>query len=334
MGQKHASRPASSGLLLVDKPGGLTSHDAVARVRRIFGQREVGHTGTLDPMATGLLVLTLGRATRLARFVEATEKEYVGIVRLGRATTTFDAEGETTAEAPVTGIDEAAVRAALASLTGRIAQAVPAYSAVKVDGQRLYARARNGETFDTPVRQVDILELELTGLALPDLTIRARVSKGTYIRSLAVQIGDALGVPAHLAMLRRTRVGAHAVETAKSLEALEGRASELVSLETALPELPGIDLDAARTLDVRHGRPLPVDVLDALDPERRRALHAEDPLRLSSPSGDLLAIGLLEHEGSELAALPRGARAVRYACVLSADDSRVERSLDTLNHRA
>lgn len=317
MASKLARRPAASGVLLVDKPGGMTSHDVVARVRRIFGQREVGHTGTLDPMATGLLVLTLGRATRLARFIEATEKVYSGTVRLGRATTTFDAEGETTTEVSVdvvAALDEARIRGALAALTGSIHQAVPAFSAVRVDGERLYARARRGETFETPVRAVDIHALELVRLALPDLELEARVSKGTYIRSLAVQIGDALGVPAHLAALRRTRVGSHRVEAAHALDALRGDPTELVAPAEALGELARIVLDAERARDVTFGRPLPVEVLGDLELGGRRA---GEPLRLVDPSGELLAIGLFEHDGDVLAAAPQGSRAVRYACVLT-----------------
>ncbi|MCK6547125.1 tRNA pseudouridine(55) synthase TruB [Myxococcota bacterium] len=317
MTPKLARKPAASGVLLVDKPAGITSHDVVGRVRRIFGQREVGHTGTLDPMATGLLVLTLGRATRLARFIEATEKVYTGTVRLGRATTTYDAEGDTTAEVGpevVAAIDTPRIRAALASLTGSIQQTVPAFSAVKVDGERLYAKARRGEAVDAPVREVDIHALELLRFAPPDVDVEARVSKGTYIRSLAVQIGDALGVPAHLAALRRTRVGSHRVEDARTLDALTGDPSELVAPADALGELARIVLDAERARDVTFGRPLPIEALRGLELGGRRA---GDPLRLVDGRGELLAIGLFEHDGDVLATAPRGSRAVRYACVLT-----------------
>lgn len=296
-----------SGLLLVDKPAGVTSHDVVGKVRRIFGQREVGHTGTLDPFATGLLVLALGRATRIARFVEAEDKRYLGTVRLGRATTTFDLEGDTTAEAEVPLIERPVIERTLASLTGTIAQRAPAFSAIKVGGERLYAKARRGEEVEAPVRQVTIHELRLLELALPDLSIETRVSKGTYIRSLAVQIGEGLGLPAHLTVLRRTAVGAHRVESARTIEQLEGRAEELVPLEAALPHLPAIRCDAQLAKDVRHGRPLSAE---AIAGRVDGILSDGAELRLLSENGEVLGIGVFSS----------GKRAVSYACVLTPQD--------------
>jgi tRNA pseudouridine55 synthase len=293
--------------LLVDKPAGVTSHDVVGKVRRIFGQREVGHTGTLDPFATGLLVLALGRATRIARFVEAEEKRYTGTVRLGRATTTYDLEGDVTGEKEVGLIERSVIDRALTSLTGTIQQKAPAFSAIKVDGERLYAKARRGEEVDAPVRTVTIHQLSLVEMALPDLVIETRVSKGTYIRSLAVQLGEALGLPAHLVALRRTAVGAHLVSAAKTIEQLEGRAEELVPIEAALPQLSAIRCDEKLAKDVRHGRPL---LADAIQGRVEGALSDGAELRLVDENGSVLGIGVFS----------AGKRAVSYACVLTPPD--------------
>jgi tRNA pseudouridine55 synthase len=307
-------REAATGVLLVDKPQGLTSHDVVGRVRRIFGQREVGHTGTLDPMATGLLILALGRATRIARFIESQAKRYTGTVRLGRATTTFDAEGDTTATAELGLIERSAIDRALASLTGEIEQRPPAFSAIKVGGERLYAKARRGEEVEAPVRTISIHALALLEVALPDLVIDVRCSKGTYIRSLAVQIGDALGVPAHLAALRRTEIGSHRVETAKSLDALAGDPSELIPIEAALLELPALHLDGPLTADVRHGRPLKAGAVRARVHDR---FSAGAELRLVAEGGEVLAVGIAELGSGELQVAEDQKRAVSYACVLT-----------------
>jgi tRNA pseudouridine55 synthase len=289
-----ARRPALSGVLLVDKPKGMTSHGAVASIRRVFGQREVGHTGTLDPMATGLLVLTLGRATRIARFIEATDKVYIGTVTLGRSTTTFDAEGETTGTKPVEEVDDARVRSALSSLIGTRTQKVPPYSAVKVGGERLYSKARRNEEFDAPEREVTIHQLELVKLEHPSVTIRAHVSKGTYIRSLAVELGDALGTAAHLSMLRRTDVGSHSVDQAHPLPEIRGEPGELMSMAEALRHLPVVRVRGSLADDVRHGRRIPA-------PEAQR--DGETVVILGS-DGEVWAVGVC-----------RGER-IAYACVL------------------
>jgi tRNA pseudouridine55 synthase len=288
-----ARRPALCGVLLVDKPTGMTSHGAVDRVRRIFGQREVGHTGTLDPMATGLLVMTLGRATRIARFIEATDKSYLGTVTLGRSTTTFDVEGETTEERSIASVDEERVRTALRTLLGTRMQRVPTFSAVKVDGERLYSKARRREAIEAPEREVTIHELELCALALPDVAIRARVSKGTYIRSLAVELGWALDVPAHLSALRRTHVGPHCVERARPLEALAGDASEAIGMAEALAHLPAIAVEGSAAEDVRHGRPLPAG-----------GRRVGETVVILGPDREVWAMGIV------------GDERISYACVL------------------
>jgi tRNA pseudouridine55 synthase len=310
----HAHKPPLSGVLLVDKPQGMTSHDVVARVRRIFGQREVGHTGTLDPMATGLLVLTLGKATRIGRFIEAEDKVYIGTVTLGRATTTFDAEGETTTTGSIEGIDHAKVEVALRSLEGTRLQKVPSFSAVKVAGERLYQRARRGEAVDAPEREVTIHALSMRSIALPNVEIEARVSKGTYIRSLAVEIGDALSVPAHLSALRRTRVGPHAIAGARPLDALEGQGDELLAMEKALVHLPSLRLDPSRAEDVFHGRILLAGGLSDRAPST--PVERGAPILLLSPSGTVLAVGEAAISSTEWAHAAPKDRAITYACVL------------------
>lgn len=300
--------PAYSGLLLVDKPSGVTSHDVVRDVRRALGQQAVGHTGTLDPMATGLLVIALGRATRLARFIEATDKTYVGTVFLGRATTTYDAEGETTDEASIEGIDATRIAAAASTLLGTIKQQVPAYSAIKVDGERLYKKARRGEAVDTPIREVVIHELDITRCALPEVEIRARVSKGTYIRTLAVQLGAALGVPAYLPALRRTAVGSHRVDEAMLPTAIDP--DRIVPVRHAVDHLAAIRLDAATIIDVGHGRVLDADRLVALGAP---PISVGQNVRLIDETGEIVAVAkaVRTMEGAAT-----GEGVLEYACVL------------------
>lgn len=309
-GPKPPRRTAQTGILLVDKPAGITSHDAVSAVRRAFGQREVGHAGTLDPAATGLLVIALGDATRLLRFVESAEKAYQGTVRLGRSTTTWDAEGETTAEAEVPAeLALEALARAVAGLTGTIEQSVPAYSAIKVQGERLYAKARRGEVVEAPRRTVTVSQLELTRIAPPELELSAVVSKGTYVRALAVDLGAALGLPAHLSALRRTRIGPFEVGAAHALDALRGAPEELLPADAAVAHLGAIQLDAAAVRDVSHGRPLGVRVVDE---GAATGFGAGDALRLVGPDGALVAIAEAKVGRRELGATPP----LSYACVL------------------
>jgi tRNA pseudouridine55 synthase len=298
------------GLLLIDKPTGVTSHDVVQKLRRRLGQREIGHTGTLDPMASGLLVIALGRATRLARFVEATDKRYRGTVRLGAATNTFDADGEIVETAPIPAGIEAQIVPALNGLTGRIAQTVPAFSAVKVGGERLYARARRGEAVEAPTRTITIHTLEATRIALPDIDLDLRCSKGTYVRSLAVQIGAALGLPAHLVALRRTEVGSHGLDRAIAAEAVDPDALPLVSPLDAVAQLPSLALDEVAARDVSFGRILSADTVRRL---AGGAAPGPGPTRLVGPDGALWAVAELP-EG--LAEAAPDAAGLGYACVL------------------
>src|SRR5215218_7499090 len=208
-----ASQPIS-GLAIVDKPAGWTSHQVVGRMRRLAGTRKIGHAGTLDPMATGLLVLGVNSATRLLHYLVGLDKEYLATVRLGWATTTDDAEGEPLPAAPaaaVTAVSEAAVRTAMAPLTGEIEQVPSAVSAVKVAGKRAYQRVREGETVELAARRVTVSAFELlelrTGEGWLDLDVRVECSSGTYVRALARDLGVALGTGGHLTALRRTRIG-------------------------------------------------------------------------------------------------------------------------------
>jgi len=244
---------------LVAKPGGPdgpTSHDVVDTVRRAVGTDRVGHLGTLDPFAAGLLVIVVGRATRLAPFTAGWDKAYDGVIRLGTTTTTDDPTGATVATSEAwRGVDRARVEEVLAGFRGAYDQRPPAYSAVKVAGERAYRRARRGEGVVLRPRRVEVTELELERFAPPDLGFRARVSGGTYLRSLARDVGEALGCGAHLATLTRTRVGPFRLADAVAPDGLTAHAlrdpAELVR------DLPARALDDAGRAAVIHGRPVP-----------------------------------------------------------------------------
>lgn len=242
--------------MLVDKPSGPTSHDVVARVRRIFGVRSVGHTGTLDPFATGLLVLLLGRATRLARFVEAAPKTYRAVARLGVRTETDDRTGARLGEPADPGaLTEAEVGAALAGLAGTHRQRPPAYSAKHVAGERSYRLARRGRAVELAEVPVTVHRIELLEWRPPDLTFRAVVGPGTYLRALGRDLGEALGVGGHLTELRREAIGRLSVDEAVPLDRLAAD-TPLVPLRRVLADLPAVALDAAERAAVRHGRPV------------------------------------------------------------------------------
>ncbi|GAB2753219.1 tRNA pseudouridine(55) synthase TruB [Nocardioides salsibiostraticola] len=256
-----------SGLVIVDKSGGMTSHDVVSRVRRLAGTRKVGHAGTLDPMATGVLVLGVNRATRLLGHLMLTEKGYAATVRLGTTTTTDDAEGETIAEATpelILGIDEAHLRARFAELVGDIEQKPTAVSAIKVDGKRAYQRVRDGEEVDLPARAVTIHSLEVgevrRSAGAVDVDIVVRCSSGTYIRAIARDVGAALGVGGHLSALRRTAVGAFDLASAATLEQLGDEFVMTPLRVAARSTFTSADLDEAQAADVRFGRALGLDL--------------------------------------------------------------------------
>jgi tRNA pseudouridine55 synthase len=241
----------------VDKPAGPTSHDVVARARRIFRIRAVGHTGTLDPFASGLLVLLLGRATRLARFVEAGDKTYRAVARLGIRTDTDDRTGAPVGEAvDPSGLDAADVEAAVKALAGARLQRPPAFSAKRVAGERSYRLARRGRAVALAEVPVTVHRIELLEWRAPHAAFRATVSAGTYLRALARDLGDALRVGGHLVELRREAVGRLRVEDAVPLERLAPD-TPLLPVRAVLGELPAVVLDDAERAAVRHGRALP-----------------------------------------------------------------------------
>ncbi|HKJ93314.1 MAG TPA: tRNA pseudouridine(55) synthase TruB [Longimicrobiales bacterium] len=244
------------GLLPVDKPEGPTSHDIVARARRATGVRRIGHTGTLDPFASGLLLLCIGPATRLAEYLHPLPKTYVGVARLGQATDTDDRTGDVVGRSEAwRELDETAVRAAFTDQQGERMQVPPAYSAKKVDGQRLYRRARRGETVVAEAAPVEIHRLVVRRLALPDVEFEVECSTGTYIRAIARDAGAQLGVGAHLTELRRTRIGPFDAASALDPERLDREhvLQALVPPLAALAHVPRVDVDGDDARRIRNG---------------------------------------------------------------------------------
>ncbi|KAB1657296.1 tRNA pseudouridine(55) synthase TruB [Pseudoclavibacter chungangensis] len=287
MTRRESSGP--HGILLLDKPNGPTSHDLVARTRRALGTRKVGHAGTLDPMATGLLVLGVGDATRLLTYFVGADKEYLATVRLGVSTNTEDAEGEITARAEPgaiarLGTDE--IDATIASLTGRIRQVPSAVSAIKVDGVRAYKRVRDGEQVELDAREVDITEFVRTGSprradgeeSAVDVDVRVACSSGTYVRALARDLGDALGVGAHLVALRRTRVGAFRVDEASDVERTDLVDALLAPAAAALRRFERLDADERDAADLRNGRVIARGSTGSGDEPLRAAIDATGAL--------------------------------------------------------
>ena len=284
-------------MALVAKPGGPhgpTSHDVVDTVRRALATRRVGHLGTLDPSAAGLLVLVVGRATRLAPFASAWRKAYEGVIRLGTTTASDDATGEVlaTSEAWRT-LDRRRVEEALAAFRGAYEQRPPAYSAVKVQGERSYRRARRGETVTLAPRRVHVAELELVRFEPPDVAFRATVSGGTYLRSLARDVGAALGCGAHLAILTRTAVGPFRLADAVAADVVT--AGDLRDSGELVAELPRRDLDRGERDAVLHGRPVPAG--NGTRETGHVALFAEGKLvAVAQVVGDLLKARLVVAE--------------------------------------
>jgi len=254
----------AAGLVVVDKPAGMTSHDVVARVRRLAGTRKVGHAGTLDPMATGVLLLGVNKATRLLGHLMLTEKSYDATIRLGATTSTDDAEGEMQATASVELLTEDDVRSAAGAFVGLIEQVPSAVSAIKVDGQRAYKRVRAGEEVTLPARPVTIHQLLVTEVrpadGCLDVDVSVRCSSGTYIRAIARDLGAALGVGGHLTRLRRTAVGPFGLADAHTLDELAESFALLDISEVARRCFPTHSLDDAQSRDVGYGRTLAVDL--------------------------------------------------------------------------
>jgi tRNA pseudouridine55 synthase len=256
-------RRAPDFVLPVDKPEGPTSHDVVQVVRRSTGQRRAGHTGTLDPFASGLLLVCVGRATRLVEYLTGLDKTYEAIARLGQTTDTLDREGQLLEErAGWADLDEASVVRALERFSGAQSQIPPAFSAKKVGGEAAHRKARRGERVGLAPIQVTIHEIELTSFDLPHVGLRVRCSSGTYVRALARDVGEALGVGGHLVALRRTRVGGFDVAQAIGMEALaEPTAVEAAAVAPldALAHLPRVVADDRRAAKLIHGQPVPLD---------------------------------------------------------------------------
>ncbi|WP_024444052.1 MULTISPECIES: tRNA pseudouridine(55) synthase TruB [unclassified Mycobacterium] len=255
------STPPPAGLVIVDKPAGMTSHDVVSRCRRFFGTRKVGHAGTLDPMATGVLVIGIERATKILGLLTASQKSYAATIRLGQTTSTEDAEGEVLETISAGHITDSQIAAAIAGLRGDIAQVPSAVSAIKVAGKRSYQLVREGRAVELPARPVRIERFELLALrrheALVDLDVEVDCSAGTYIRALARDVGSELGVGGHLTALRRTRAGSFGLDQARTLDELGESPRLSYSLDDAcLQTFPRRDLSVDEALDVSHGRPL------------------------------------------------------------------------------
>jgi tRNA pseudouridine55 synthase len=276
-----------SGVVIVDKPAGLTSHDVVARIRRLAGTRKVGHAGTLDPMATGVLVVGINRATRLLGYLSATNKAYDATIRLGLATITDDSEGDPVGGSTTHGVTETQVRDALAGFVGSIEQRPSAVSAIKIDGKRAHQRVREGEEVVLQARAVTIHELQVHqirreadsgGGEVLDVDVSVACSSGTYIRAIARDLGELLSVGGHLTALRRTSVGAFGLAQASTLEELAEDFSVLPIEGVARASFTAHDLDSSAAADVRVGRRLDF------------TLEPGAPVAMFAPDGEFLAL--------------------------------------------
>ncbi len=278
------------GLIVVDKPGGMTSHDVVARVRRLARTRRVGHGGTLDPMATGVLIIGVNRATRLLTYVIGTRKRYLGTIRLGQTTITDDAEGDVTATVDASAVTDEEIRAGLAAQTGEIDQVPSLVSAIKIKGERAYKRVRDGEAVELAARRITVYALGVLAVrrssSFVDVDVDVSCSSGTYIRAIARDLGAGLGVGGHLTALRRTAVGGFPLAEAVTLDELEQRAPDVVSL--------GLAEAARRAFPVRHATADEAKVLSHGGP--LAAVGIAGPYAVLGPAGDLLAV-VSEREG-------------------------------------
>jgi tRNA pseudouridine55 synthase len=274
----------TDGLIVVDKPGGMTSHDVVSRIRRLARTRRVGHGGTLDPMATGVLIIGVNRATRLLTYVIGSSKSYLATIRLGESTLTDDAEGDILTRVPAGAVTDDAIRAGLAARTGVISQVPSAVSAIKVNGERAYKRVRDGETVELAARTVTVSRLDILGIRrtgdVIDVDVDVTCSSGTYIRAIARDLGTALGVGGHLTALRRTAVGALTLADAATLPELEQRAPDVIGLSLAAAARQAFAQRTATEQEARvlsHGGPLePVGIAG--------------PYAVFDTAGDVLAI--------------------------------------------
>ena len=291
------------GIVNVSKPAGWTSHDVVVKIRGLLKGPKVGHAGTLDPAATGVLPILVGRGTRIAEYLLEWDKEYRAVLRLGQTTDTQDATGTVLATRVIDGLTEEQIRAAAAPFRGKITQVPPMYSAVKVAGVPLYKSARAGKTVERSSRTVEIHELDVLGIAGSDVRLRVRCSKGTYVRTLCADIGEALGVGGHLLSLERTRVGPLTVERALTVDEIGARilagglADDVLPLDAALDMLPAVVVDERTAERVRHGAAIPAGA------GRWVAAHhgTATMVRVKGADGQLLAVGKVSAglEGSD-----------------------------------
>lgn len=294
MARGPRQRTAPDTVVVVDKPPGMTSHDVVGRVRRLVGSRRVGHAGTLDPMATGVLVLGVERATRLLTYVVPGEKAYDATIRLGVGTVSDDAEGAVTAERDASGVSDDAVTAGVRALTGELDQVPSAVSAIKVDGVRAYRTVREGGTVDLAARRITVSAFEVHDIrragATVDVDVSVVCSAGTYVRALARDLGAALGVGGHLTALRRTRVGPFDLAQARTLAQLEADAARgpigHPLVDAVRQQLGLVAVDEATTERVRHGAVVPAPGVD----------HGREPVGVVDPGGTLLALARRDGE--------------------------------------
>ena len=300
MNEPHSSLSLQDGVLNVRKEAGWTSHDVVARLRVKLRKGKVGHAGTLDPEATGVLPLLLGRATRIAEYLLEWDKTYLAGLRLGESTDTQDATGTVLRQSSTDCVTEAHVKEAVTAFEGRIRQVPPMYSAIKVGGMPLYKAARAGREVERQSREVTVYRLDIIGMRLPDVMLRVTCSKGTYIRTLCSDIGDQLGVGGHLSTLVRERVGPLMIEQSLTVEEIESRlthgvlAQSMLSLDDALAVLPACRVGAGTTQRVLHGMPVrPSEVLAWDRWPAATDLRSNRAIRIKDEEGRLLAIGTL-----------------------------------------
>lgn len=276
------------GVLVVDKPSGPTSHDVVERVRGALGTRKAGHTGTLDPFATGVLPVCLGQATRLVRFLATGDKLYRARVRLGFATTTDDPEGEPLGQAQNVSASPAQIRAACAELVGKLMQVPPAFSAKRIAGRRAYALARSGDTPEIRAVPVTVHRLELIAIDGDELELEVSCAPGTYVRALARDLGRKLGVGGHLVRLRRLQSGSFGLECAVGWDDIESSRDAIVPLAGLLPEYPSVLVNAEGREALRHGRDLSQALVASGFPEQ----PPPERLRILDDSGALVALAV------------------------------------------
>jgi tRNA pseudouridine55 synthase len=301
--------PVLDGVLNVSKPVEWTSHDVVAKLRRSLGIRKVGHAGTLDPMATGVLPMLLGKGTRLSEYLVEWDKEYEAVLRLGQDTDTQDATGKVIQEQSYSRVTEEAIRTTVTQFLGLIEQVPPMYSALKVEGRPLYKLARAGKTVERKPRPITVFQLEILNIDIPDVSFRVTCSKGTYIRTLCADIGKSLGVGGHLRQLCRTRVGPFHIDNALSpleinQEMLSQGPNQAVwGLDAVLSHLPEVVIDSSMVMRALNGAPIPQSAISRTLGEASKAVHGEEILRVKDPLGQFLGLGKFakkDQDSSEL----------------------------------